>query len=115
MKRQTNINETKLKERIKKLEKQLAHYEDNCTIVWMPEDIEFAARDWNWQRPSRDECSYILGRMEGKHDATIGVSWDTIYFWCGEVLEEMPDDYYEKLDEGEWGDHPLNTRKVEYK
>ena len=39
MTRQTNISEMKLKERIKELEKKLAHYEDNCTIVWMPEDV----------------------------------------------------------------------------
>ena len=114
MKRQTNINEAKLKERIKELEKHLAHYTDNCTVVWMPEDVECAARDGNYQRPSIEDCSYILERMEHKHDATLGISWDTLYYWCGEVLEDLPDTYYEKLDCDEWGDHPLNNREVEY-
>ena len=82
MKRQTNINETKLKERIKKLEKQLAHYTDNCTIVWMPEDV-LSLDD----TLTEEQVSWVLGKMEDKHDASLGISWDTIEFWINEVKE----------------------------
>jgi len=122
MNRQTNISEMKLKERIKELEKKLAHYEDNCTIVWMPEDVELLCREYNYNRPSKDEALDLLAYVERKHDATMGVCWDTIAMhmeWFGGEDEEwpttMPDDtYYEELDEGDWGNHPLNNREVEY-
>jgi len=80
MNRQTNISEMKLKERIKELEKKLAHYEDNCTIVWMPEDV-LTLDD----TLTEEQVSWVLARMEHKHDATLGINWDTIEFWIGEV------------------------------
>ena len=121
MTRQTNISEMKLKERIKELEKKLAHYEDNCTIVWMIEDVECCCREMNYNRPSKREGRDFLNYLERKHDATLGISWDTIYIYLDmwEADEDWPikipnDTYYEELDEGEWGDHPLNNREVQY-
>ena len=78
--RQTNISEMELKKRIIELEKKLAHYEDNCTIVWMPEDV--LSLD---ETLTDEQVSYILGRLEHKHDATLGITWDTIEFWINEV------------------------------
>ena len=121
--RQTNMNELELKERVAELEKKLAHYEDNCTIVWMVEDVEFLCREYNYNRPSKGEARDLLAYVERKHDASLGVSWDTIAihmdWWSqDEELEwptTIPDDtYYEELDEEDWGDHPLNNREVEY-
>ena len=80
MTRQTNISEMKLKERIKELEKKLAHYEDNCTIVWMPEDV-LTLDD----TLTDEQVSWVLERMEHKHDATIGISWGTVEYWISEV------------------------------
>jgi hypothetical protein len=80
MTRQTNISEMKLKERIKELEKKLAHYEDNCTVVWMPEDV--LSRD---DTLTDGEVSWILERMEHNHDASLGINWDTIDLWIDEV------------------------------
>ena len=119
--RQTNMNELELKERIKELEKKLAHYENNCTIVWMIEDVEHCCRELNYNRPSKEQGRDLLAYLERKHDASMGISWDTIYthleMWDADEdwPITMPDDtYYEELDEGDWGDHPLNNREVEY-
>lgn len=79
-KRQSNLTEVELKARIKLLEKKLAYYEDNCTIVWMPEDV-LSLDD----TLTDEQVSWVLGRMESKHDATLGISWDTIWFWISEV------------------------------
>tara|TARA_B100002019_G_C21134718_1_gene530122 strand:+ start:223 stop:564 length:342 start_codon:yes stop_codon:yes gene_type:complete len=111
MTRQTNISEMKLKEQIKELEheyncldavlrvreeerdkaweeikeleKKLAHYEDNCTVVWMPEDV-LSLDD----TLTKEQVSWVLERMEHKHDASLGISWDTVEFWIDEVKSD---------------------------
>ncbi len=94
MTRQTNMSEYLLKKRaeyldkarceyIKELEKKLAHYEDNCTIVWMPEDV--LCRD---DTLTDGQVSWVLERMEHKHDASLGISWDTVDFWIDEVKSD---------------------------
>ena len=103
-----------LRKVIARYKKELEHYTKNCTSVWMPEDVECSARECNLQRPSLAECYDILNKMEGNFDADAGINWDTVYHWCQESLTDMPDDYYEKLDEDEWGDNPLNNREVVY-
>ncbi len=80
--RQANITEMKLRARIKELEKKLAHYEDNCTIVWMPEDV--LALDYTL---TDDQVSWVLEKMEHKHDACVGISWGTIGYWIDEVKQ----------------------------
>ena len=65
---------------VKRLRKRLAHYEDNCTVVWVPEDVltlDSTLTD--------EQVSWVLERMEHKHDATLGISWETIEFWISEV------------------------------
>ena len=118
--RQTNMNEIELRETVAELEKKLAHYENNCTIVWMVEDVEYCCRELNYNRPSKEQGRDFLKYIERKHDASLGISWDTIYIHLGMWEDdegwpiEMPDDYYEELDGEDWGDHPLNNREVEY-
>tara|TARA_R100001510_G_C7600826_1_gene167464 strand:+ start:91 stop:339 length:249 start_codon:yes stop_codon:yes gene_type:complete len=82
MNRQMNINELEMKRKIEELEKELAYYKDNCTIVWMPEDV--LSLD---STLTDEQVSWVLERMEHKHDACIGISWDTIAFWITEVRE----------------------------
>ena len=80
MNRQSNIKELEMKKRIEELEKELAFYKDNCTIVWTAEDVlsfDDALTD--------EEVSWVLDKMERKHDATLGISWDTVDFWIQEV------------------------------
>ena len=65
---------------VKRLKKELAYYTDNCTIVWMPDDV-LSLDD----TLTDEQVSWVLGRMEHKHDACLGISWDTIEFWISEV------------------------------
>ena len=69
-----------MKKRIEKLEKELAFYKDNCTVVWLPEDV-LSLDD----TLTKEQVSWVLERMEHKHDATLGISWDTVDFWIQEV------------------------------
>lgn len=120
MNRQTNITEMKLKERIKELEKKLAHYEDNCTSVWMIADVEHCCRELNYNRPSKEQGRAFLKYVERKQDASMGICWDTLYIhldmWDADEdwPIKMPDAYYESMNDTQWGDHPLNNREVEY-
>lgn len=84
LKRQSNLTEVELRARIEELEEKLAHYEDNCTIVWMPEDV-LTLDDTLTGKQVYD----VLKRMERKHDATLGISWDTVEFWIQEVKRDV--------------------------
>ena len=65
---------------VKRLKKELAYYTDNCTVVWMPDDV-LSLDD----TLTDEQVSWVLERMEHKHDACLGISWDTIEFWISEV------------------------------
>tara|TARA_R100000315_G_C5158252_1_gene90941 strand:- start:330 stop:671 length:342 start_codon:yes stop_codon:yes gene_type:complete len=67
---------------VKRLRKELAHYTDNCTIVWMPGDV-LSLDD----TLTDEQVSWVLERMKHKHDASLGITWDTIEFWIDEVKE----------------------------
>ena len=56
-------------------------------ILWGRDDVigQTANNDVNLTDDEIDEVLYCLSI---KHDATIGVSWDTIDFWIGEVVSE---------------------------
>ena len=82
MNRQTNMNEAQMRMRIEELEKKLAHYEDNCTIVWMAEDVLTLDETLN-----EEQVAEVLYMMKQKHDATLGINWDTIAFWINEVKQ----------------------------
>ena len=128
MNRQTNMNEAQMQQRIKELEKKLAYYEDNCTIVWGIEDVEAVCRDYGFNRPTINEARDFLDYLEREYNAEIGMCWDSIanhLIWLSHEVDEsmneyfpvhMPDYYYENLQYGDWGDHPLNNREgVEYR
>ena len=53
---------------------------NSIAIVWSISDVKE-------QRPdlSDDECMEVLEYQERKHDASMGVSWDTLE-WCAEHL-----------------------------
>ena len=35
-----------------------------------------------------DECREVLRLLESKHDASLGINWDTIEYWADHVLDE---------------------------
>jgi len=53
---------------------------NSIAIIWCIDDVKE-------QRPdlSDDECMEVLEYQERKHDASMGVSWDTLE-WCAEHL-----------------------------
>ena len=87
--------------------------EDNesCVTRWMIADIEWSCRHIGYSRPTRDQAIDILSEMENRHDASMGISWDTINYYIIDIspLSEMPDGYYDDLKHDDWGDHPLNN------
>jgi hypothetical protein len=46
-------------------------------IVWSIEDVQQVRPDLN-----DDQCMEVLGAVVDKHDACIGVSWDTLEVWA---------------------------------
>lgn len=65
---------------VKRLRKELEYYEKNCTIVWMADDVLSLDNTL-----TDEQVSWVLERMESKHDASLGISWDTIEFYISEV------------------------------
>jgi len=52
--------------------------------IWQVEDVEWRAADMGIE-VSKEECAGILGAMNDNHDATNGMSWDTIDYWLDEL------------------------------
>jgi|GEM_PF-1711055 uncharacterized protein YwlG (UPF0340 family) len=48
-----------------------------CVIVWSADDVIGRANELG-EKCSKEEAYKILDAMERQHDATIGVTWDTI-------------------------------------
>ena len=129
MKRFEGISITTLCSRILELEAELDlirtnyHYdllkweardqEDNesCVTRWTIEDIEWSCRHIGYSRPTREQAIDILKTMEDRMDASMGISWDTVYYYIQDLspLAKLPDGYYDDLKHDDWGDHPLNN------
>jgi hypothetical protein len=68
---------------VKRLRRELKYYSDNCTVVWQPEDVLSIDNTL-----TDKQVSWVLGMMERKHDASLGISWTTIEFWASEAKKE---------------------------
>jgi hypothetical protein len=51
--------------------------ERQIAIIWSIEDVKSIRPDL-----SDDECMEVLGMVQNKHDASLGVTWDTLDFWA---------------------------------
>ena len=51
--------------------------ERQIAIIWSLEDVQEIRPDL-----SDDECMEVLGFAEKKHDASIGINWDTLEIWA---------------------------------
>ncbi len=61
----------------------------NCTITWTDEDVYSTEADYKPDTHlTEDEVHFILQSMEDSHDATIGITWDTIEFWIDRVIDK---------------------------
>ena len=56
-------------------------------IVWQVDDVLSIRPDL-----TEEQAGEVLGRVEDVHDASIGVSWDTLT-WCADDLYPEPDEY----------------------
>ena len=67
-----------------KLDYGYGYNENNSiAIIWEIEDVRSVLRDndeFHCLDLSDDDCLDILGWVDRKHDATLGVTWETIYY-----------------------------------
>jgi hypothetical protein len=61
--------------------------ERQIAIIWDVEDVQSI-------RPGLDDdqAMCVLGAVENKHDASIGVNWDVLEFWADELYPQDDDD-----------------------
>ena len=61
--------------------------ERQIAIIWDVKDVQML-------RPDLDDyqAMCVLGAVENKHDASIGVNWDVLEFWADELYPQDDDD-----------------------
>lgn len=72
-----------VKEQIEKLSK-MNPSEHVALIVWHTEDVIENAKECGIKL-TKKQAETVLFMLERKHDATIGINWDTIAFWVDQV------------------------------
>lgn len=70
------------------------YWSDKVAVVWEIDDILWKAQE-DGKLVTEEEAKDVLNRMLNKHDATIGINWDTIGFY----IEDYPDDPNPTVDE----------------
>lgn len=71
-----------------KLKEAITPNPDEIHIVWSVEDVYTAAN--NIKEPAEvtlEQAREVLNRVEDEHDASIGISWDSIVEHLQDVLE----------------------------
>ena len=62
------------------------------SIIWSTEDVLHQAKE-KGVKLTEDEANEILLHMERKHDATIGISWETIDCHLDDLVDERDYSY----------------------
>ena len=62
------------------------------SIIWSTEDVLHQAKE-KGVKLTEDEANEILLQMERKHDADIGISWQTINDYIDDLVEERDYSY----------------------
>ena len=70
-------------------------YDDKGDLVevasgWHIEDVLGQAKNDDVEI-TREQAQSVLGYLINKHDATIGINWDTISYWIDYIVEEDED------------------------
>ena len=63
---------------------------ETIAIIWCIEDVYTQAEDDGIDDLTHEEAMSVLDRLYRKHDATIGINWDTLSYWIEEVRGERP-------------------------
>lgn len=58
----------------------MSNLPDTISITWHIEDVKEVASDL-----TDEECREVLQLVKDNHDATLGVTWDTLNMWADEV------------------------------
>ena len=59
--------------------------------IWQVEDVYSRASEMNFDI-SEQEAADVLSTINNNHDATLGISWETIDFWLDELRREKEND-----------------------
>ena len=78
-----------IKDEIERLKRNGTLNEHVCVIVWSVEDVLEKAEELK-VKISHKEAEEILDKIESEHDATVGISWDTIsiYIFDANLLHQ---------------------------
>ena len=61
--------------------------DDEIAIVWSIADV---MEECKWL--TEEQAYDVLHHLDRKHDANIGVNWDTIYYWAEYLYPQGNDD-----------------------
>lgn len=60
----------------------------SISIIWSAEDVLSKADEMGIELTG-EQVADVLGYVERKHDASLGVNWDTIGYWIDEVINAI--------------------------
>lgn len=69
-----------------------------CVIIWSVGDVIDRARE-RGVKVSQSEAEDIIEEMEHRHDATIGINWDTIDCYLGDLDDKRKEEAEAKRKE----------------
>ena len=71
--------------------------ENSICLIWCVDDIKYAMQEReNPIEITDEECMDILTFMDYKHDASLGVCWDTIDYHLDDFIEKKEKESEEK-------------------
>ncbi len=69
------------------------YWEDKVAVVWTTEDVHAVQDDFdeNEQTSSitEEQAESILQKAFDKHDASVGITWESLRFWSEEFLYNL--------------------------
>jgi hypothetical protein len=89
----TSLVEAGLATDQKQVELVLSRYwEDKVAVVWTNDDVHSVQDDFDEDEQtsslSEEQAQSILQRAFDKHDANVGITWESLRFWSEELAEE---------------------------
>ena len=65
------------------------YWTDKVAVVWTTEDVHAAQNDFDEDEQtsslSEEQAESILQRAFDKHDANVGITWESLRFWSEEL------------------------------
>jgi len=66
-----------------------SHWKGKIAIVWCTDDVFMAIKELGrFSRITEEDAENILASVLDKHDASVGVSWDTLRIFAQDYLNE---------------------------